>query len=525
MNTGVPWLSLITFTPLLGAVIIMALPRENKMLIRRVALAFALISLGCVVGALMAFNTRASGVMQLTEVHEWVPGLKAFYKMGIDGLSLPLVVLTGVLMPLCIIYSYRIEERVKEYMALFLLLAVGMYGTFLALDFFLFYVFWEIGLVPMYFIIGIWGGKNKAYASIKFFLYTLAGSVLMLLTIISLRLQCGTFDILELSKLHPYAKSGTELLAWFGLFIAFAIKVPMFPFHTWLPDAHTEAPTAGSVILAGVLLKLGGYGIIRIVMPMLPNACHTMAWWVFLMGVIGVVYGAFCAMAQTDFKRLIAYTSVNHMGYMMMGIGAAMAAIPAKYAVGSAEYNALVAAKNLALQGALWQMITHGVVTGALFFLVGVVYDRMTHTRDLSAYGGLGEVVPQYSFYFTVCAFASLGLPSLAGFVSELMCFVGSFRVFPGLTSFAVIGLIVTAALFLRTVEKLLLGPLNPKWKDIKDMEAREHWSLGPLLAATIVLGVYPYFALKVVGPATDNVVQSIAQDTGPGVPVAGSNG
>jgi NADH-quinone oxidoreductase subunit M len=214
------------------------------------------------------------------------------------------------------------------------------------------------------------------------------------------------------------------------------------------------------------------------------------------------VYGAFCAMAQTDFKRLIAYTSVNHMGYMMMGIGAAMALRP--------DTPFFVAARNLALQGALWQMITHGVVTGALFFLVGIVYDRMTHTRDLGAYGGLGQVVPQYQFYFTVCAFASLGLPALAGFVSEFMCFVGSYKVYPAMTSIAVIGLIVTAALFLRTVEKLLLGPLNPKWKDIKDMDAREHWSLAPLLLATVVLGVIPSFALKVIGPATDNVVKAV---------------
>jgi NADH-quinone oxidoreductase subunit M len=495
----------------------MALPRESVTLIRRVALAFSLLALACVFGAMSAFNFADAGTVQLREVHAWVPGLEAYYRMGIDGLSLPLIVLTGVLMPLCIIYSFRIQERVKEYMVLFLLLGVGMFGTFLALDFFLFYVFWEIGLVPMYFIIGIWGGKNRAYASIKFFLYTLAGSVFMLLTIVSIRLNYGTFDILELAKIHPYAGTHVELLAWLGLFVAFAIKVPMFPFHTWLPDAHTEAPTAGSVILAGVLLKLGGYGIIRIVMPLLPNAGHTMARWVFLLGIIGVVYGAFCAMAQTDFKRLIAYTSVNHMGYMIMGIGAAMALRP------NTPYY--IEARNLALQGALWQMITHGVVTGALFFLVGVVYDRMTHTRDLGAYGGLADVVPQYSFYFRVCAFASLGLPFLAGFVSEFMCFLGSFKIFPIMTSVAVIGLIVTAALFLRTIEKVLYGPLNPKWKDVKDMEPREHWALAPLLLATVVLGVYPWFGLKVVGPATNNVVKAATLEVEASSPGQGAAG
>src|SRR5579885_1497147 len=336
----------------------------------------------------------------------------ATYHLGVDGLSLPLVLLTTLLTLLCVVYSGRVETRLKEYMILFLLLEVGMVGVFLALDFFLFYVFWEVSLVPMYFIIGVWGGPRRVYAAVKFFLYTLVGSLAMLLAILLLYFNASprTFDILGLIQQRPLATNlSLALLAFWGFFLSFAIKVPMFPFHTWLPDAHVEAPTAGSVLLAGVLLKLGTYGFVRILLPLLPDAFHRMAGLVAVLAVIGAVYGALVAMAQTDLKKLVAYSSVNHMAYVMLGI---------------------FSFTQAGLNGAMFVMLAHGVSTGALFMLAGILFERK-HTYEISDMGGLATPMPIYAAFFSFITLASVGLPLLNGFVGEFLVLSGAFQANP----------------------------------------------------------------------------------------------
>lgn len=475
-----PILSLITFVPLIGAVILLFINKENGALIKWISAVISGIVLILSIILYLAFNPALSS-MQFREVYSWIPSLDVKYFMGIDGLSLPFIILTAVLTFLSVIYSWIINERPKEYFILFLLLEVGMLGVFTSLDFVLFYMFWEISLVPMYFLIGVWGGARREYAAIKFFLYTLVGSLAMLLSILILFFNAGTFDMLEIASKLPFAtdivKSGIVFL---GFFLAFAIKVPMFPFHTWLPDAHVEAPTAGSVILAGILLKMGTYGFLRVLMPILPEACSRYAFIIAILALISIIYGALVSMAQTDLKKLIAYSSVNHMGYVMLGTAAAMAASTASLQV-----------KTTALGGAVLQMITHGIITGGLFFLVGVIYER-THTRDLKNFGGLGVKIPIYTGIMSATCFASLGLPGLAGFISEFLIFIGSFQIYPWITSLALIGVIVTAAFFLWTIQRMFLGPLNDQWKSIKDMDLREIWTLAPLLIAMLFIGIYP---------------------------------
>ncbi len=486
-------LTVILFWPLLASIVVLFIPKEEEDRIRRFSIWASVVPL--VLSTLlfwdygMRFLGGEGGIQYEVKV-AWIPQLGASYHVGVDGLSVPLVFLTSLLTTLSLYYSARvIKHRVKEYFFLFLLLQMGMYGVFVSLDLVLFYVFWEIGLVPMYFLIGIWGHDNREYASIKFFLYTLVGSVAMLLAFLALYFVTGTFDMVELAQKRPFADDlFTASLVFFGIFLGLAIKVPSWPFHTWLPDAHTEAPTAGSVILAGILLKLGAYGFLRILMPILPSAFAAWGFLIVALGVISIVYGAFVCMAQSDLKRLIAYSSVSHMGYVLLGLGAAGVALSGT--VPFFDKNSAA----LAMDGAMLQMFNHGIITGALFFLVGILYER-AHTRDLTAFGGLSGKLPYFYGIFMVAGFASLGLPGLAGFWAEFFVFRGAFDIVRVWAAIGVIGVVVTAAYILwRIVLNVFLGEFNEeRWGDkLWDMEKYEKVTLWPLVALMVLIGLYP---------------------------------
>ncbi len=497
-------LSVLIFLPLVGMVLIMLLNKERHLAIRWTATVFAALTFVVSLVALGLFSSRAAG-MQLEVSVPWIQAINVSYHLGVDGLSMPLIILTTLLTLLCVIYSWRIDDRVKEYMAFFMLLETGMLGVFCALDFFLFYVFWEVSLVPMYFLIGIWGGPRRQYAAIKFFLYTLVGSLAMLLAILVLYFfaEPHTFDMVELARQMPMATAGGiwAALVFWGLFLGFAIKVPLFPFHTWLPDAHVEAPTAGSVILAGVLLKMGTYGFIRISLPIVPHECQRFAMYIAVLAVISVIYGALCAMAQKDMKKLIAYSSVNHMGYVMLGIAAAVAAVDA---------SDLVTNRVTALNGATLQMFNHGIITGALFFLVGVIYDR-AHVRDIDAFGGLAKQMPIYTGLMMMACFGSLGLPGLAGFVSEFMVFVGAFGTYPLMTALSVLGIVITAAFFLMMIQRVFLGELNVQWRALKDMDAGELAAIVPLCVIMLLVGLYPAPIIDMINTSMQGLIQTLS--------------
>jgi len=476
-------MSLLTLTlaaPLAGALAILFVPKERTRLVHVLALASSGVAL-LLSGVLwQRFDASYTG-MQFIERLSWIPAFNVYYSLGVDGLSLPMVALTALLSFVSIVASLGIQQRVKEYFFWFLILEVGMLGVFESLDFVLFYVFWEVTLVPMYFLIGIWGGPQKEYAAIKFFLYTLVGSVFMLLAILALYFNSDphTFDMLELARQHGPWGMRFQQLAFLGFYLAFAIKIPAFPFHTWLPLAHVEAPTAVSVILAGVLLKMGTYGLMRVCFPILPEATQWFMPTFAALAVVNIVYGAFTSMAQTDFKKMIAYSSINHMGYAMLGMSALTAT---------------------GFNGAVLEMVNHGIITGSLFMLVGVLYDR-AHQRDLDAFGGLGAKVPVYAGIVTVASFASLGLPGLAGFISEFLCFLGAFEVWKLHTVLSVAGLLITAAFFLRMLEKVFLGPLNQRWAALEDINFRELCAVAPLTLLTVLLGIWPRLALDVMSP------------------------
>jgi len=526
---GIGILSWMTFLPILGMVMVLLLPKEQRDVIRWTSLAVTVVQVVLAVLIFARFDRGLAGVtsqaaMQFVEKANWIDiksvawfgRIHIEYLVGIDGISVVMVLLTALISCIATISSWPIEKSIKGYFALLLLLNTGMMGVFVSLDFFLFYVFWEVMLLPMYFLIGVWGGPRREYAAIKFFLYTLFGSVLMLLAMLALYFSVNvyidpagtTYSVTEAAKMgyqgleriytfnmmammDPANFAPGSLLAGFdtawryiayvALFIGFAIKVPLFPFHTWLPDAHVEAPTPISVILAGVLLKMGTYGMLRISFPIFPDAMRHFSWELALLGVISMVYGAMVAMAQTDFKKLIAYSSVSHMGIVVLGM---------------ASMN------TQGMTGAVFQMFNHGTITAMLFLVVGVIYDR-AHTRGLDEFGGLMNQMPRYAGAMTVAFFAALGLPGLSGFISEAFSLLGAFQTFQTLTIIGAITIVLTAGYMLWVLQRVFLGTLPDKWKNLPDMNGRETLMLASLGAVVIFCGIFP-------GPVLDLMNSSL---------------
>jgi len=519
-------LTFITFFPLIGMLATAFVPRQQVRWIRAITVGVTLVQLALAIYIWANFNGSLAGIndpksFQFVERLPWIrlSGLGVFgnltidYFMGLDGLSVTMVLLTAIIAAVGAIASFSIQRNIKGYFLMYLLLDIGIMGTFCALDFFLFYIFWELMLLPMYFLIGIWGGARREYAAMKFFLYTLLGSIFMLLVMIGLYfsnevmlLIPGTHEVLRNPMTHRpelyhtfsmlrmmdprafvagsiFSGAGTawRYAGFFGLFFAFAVKIPMVPFHTWLPDAHVEAPTAISVILAGVLLKMGAYGILRLSLGIFPEIAVALSWYMAMFGFINIVYGALCAMAQSDFKRLIAYSSISHMGYVLLGI---------------ASLNAQ------GMLGAVFQMFNHGIVTAMLFLLVGVLYDR-TQTRGVLEFGGLANQMPRYFALVVIAFFAALGLPAFSMFLSEAFVFLGSFQTWQTWTIASAVGMILTAAYFLLTLQRMFFGTVPERWNQLTDVTPRELVSLVPLAAIVIAVGIYP-------GPIVDLMTTSV---------------
>ncbi len=487
--SDLPLLSIVTFMPLVGALFIFLIWEDSESArrnVRMTALFTTALTFIISLGIWINFDNAQSG-FQMVERVEWIGENGIAYHMGVDGISMLFVILTTFLMPFCILASWEaIESRIREYMIAFLILETLMIGVFCALDIVLFYVFFEAGLIPMFIIIGVWGGARRVYASLKFFLYTLLGSVLMLLAIMAMYWQAGTTDIPALMS-HQFPASMQTWL-WVAFFASFAVKMPMWPVHTWLPDAHVEAPTAGSVILAGILLKMGGYGFLRFSLPMFPLASADLQWLVFSLSVIAIIYTSLVALMQEDIKKLIAYSSVAHMGYVTMGI---------------------FAVNVQGIQGGIFQMLAHGLVSGALFLCVGVIYDRM-HTREIAAYGGLVNRMPKYAVAFLIFTMANVGLPGTAGFVGEFLTLVGAFKANTWVALFATTGVILSAAYALWLYRRVVFGTLDKEaLKSILDLSTREKWILYPLIILVIFFGVYPSPVFDVTQASVDALINN----------------
>lgn len=491
-------ISIVTFLPLVCAgILAVCLRGEDEMALRnarRFALTATLFAFALSLFLIARFDPSDTG-FQFVEEREWILGLE--YKVGVDGLSILFVMLTTFLMPIAILACWEVKERVKELMIAFLALETLMIGVFVALDLVLFYLFFEGGLIPMFLIIGVWGGKDRVYASFKFFLYTLFGSVLMLIAMVAMYRDAGTSDIETLLG-HRFGSEtfgilgyqivgGMQTLLWLAFFASFAVKMPMWPVHTWLPDAHVQAPTAGSVVLAAILLKMGGYGFLRFSIPMFPVASDLMSGFVLWLSAIAVVYASLVALAQEDMKKLVAYSSVAHMGYVTAGI---------------------FAANSQGVDGAIFQMLSHGLISGALFLCVGVVYDRM-HTREIDAYGGLANRMPVYALIFMLFTMANVGLPGTSGFVGEFLTLAGIFQTSTWVATIAATGVILSAAYALWLCRRVVLGDLiKESLRTIQDMNWRERAMLAPLVAATLILGIYPSLVTDAIGPTVEALLE-----------------
>jgi len=501
MNFFLQPLTLLTFFPLVGVLILFFIPSERKNELRWVALVTSLVTFGISLWVLSKFDP-SNPDLQLVAQYDWitVAGWNIRYYLGVDGLSILLVLLTTFLTPISILSTWTaVEDRVKDFMVFFLLLEVGMTGVFLAQDLFLFYIFWEFTLVPMYFIIGIWGGPRRIYAAIKFFLYTMAGSILMLLAILWLGIYGGTFSVPELIA-QGNIPANVQIWLFLAFTAAFAIKVPMWPLHSWLPDAHVEAPTAGSVILAGVLLKLGTYGFLRFNIPLFPEASIQAAPWIALFATIGIIYGAAVSYAQADVKKLVAYSSVSHLGFVMLG---------------------LFALNSQGMQGAILQMINHGLSTGALFLLVGMIYEQ-THTRELKVYGGLWKITPVFGAIMLIVALSSMGLPGLNGFVGEFAILLGAFGSLAignaWYAAISALGVIMAAVYILYMFQKMFLGPqgevvdeVKQHGRGIRDLNWREITIMVPILILIFWIGLYPQPFFLLMAPTVDKLVASLS--------------
>ncbi len=500
-------LTIVAFLPLAGAIVLMFFNKENKLMIRLWANAVALLGFLVSVPLVFLFNYEDSGSMQFTESFTWIETLGAEYSVGIDGISLLLILLTTLLGSIATLSSWEaIQDRVKEYYIFMLLLQTGMLGVFIALDFFMFYVFWEVMLVPMYFLIGIWGGPRKLYAAIKFFMYTLVGSVLLLLGILSLYWAYPTiaaqvpeiaavfgtdytFSIEAFHAIGPYLEFDLQYWVFLAFFVGFAIKVPMFPFHTWLPDAHVQAPTAGSVILAAVLLKMGTYGFVRFSLPILPEATVYFVPMMIALSIVAIIYGALVAMMQKDMKSLVAYSSVSHMGFVMLG---------------------MFALNPNGLNGSILQQINHGITTGALFLIVGMIYERR-HTREISEFGGLSSIMPVFATVFLIMTMSSIGLPLLNGFIGEFTILQGALQENIWWAVAGVSGIVLGAAYMLWLYQRTMFGPLdNPKNEGLRDLNLREIVTLVPLIILVFWIGIYPAPFFKALDGPVNKLVEAV---------------